>query len=197
MDDQRFDDLARSAARLTTRRGTLRILAVALGLGFGVQRRPVSARDCHLVGEPCGSDAKNRCCAGAVCNEDQPGGGICSCPQTLNNCRGICVDVQTNPVACGPSCQVCPDDADCCNGTCCPTGQRCCGGMCTDLTADNNNCGGCTQQCPAGLICCDSRCRTFDGDLRHCGSCANVCGTNQTCASGQCVCRVGYADCGD
>jgi hypothetical protein len=145
VDDRRFDELVRSFVRRKTRRSMLQLLAAALGVGFGMQRHPTIARSCHFVGESCSQDAKNRCCTGAICNEDQPGGGICSCPQTLTNCRGFCVDVRTNPLACGPLCQVCPDDTDCCNGVCCPAGQRCCGGTCIDLTADNDNCGGCTQ----------------------------------------------------
>lgn len=197
MDDRQFDELARRTARLTTRRGTFQVLAAAFGIGLGMRGRPAAALTCHLVGEPCSGDAKSRCCAGAVCNEDQPGGGICSCPQPLTNCRGFCVDVQTNPAACGPNCQVCPDDTDCCNGVCCPAGQRCCGGTCVDLTADHNNCGGCTQQCPADLTCCDSRCRVISGDPRHCGACGHVCEANQECANSQCVCKVGYTDCGD
>jgi hypothetical protein len=149
-----------------------------------------------LVGEPCGKGAKNRCCTGANCNEDQPGGGICSCPPGRTDCRGFCVDVTSDPSACGKNCAVCPDDTDCCNSVCCKEGQRCCGGACTDLTSDNTNCGGCTQECPPDLTCCDSRCRILETD-RHCGACHNACPNDRTCQGGQCVCRPGYRDCGD
>ncbi len=197
MDDRRFDDLARGLGRLPTRRGVLRLVAAALlGPGIGGQQRHAAARTCRFVGEPCGQGTEEGCCAGAACNEDQVGGGICSCPQNLTNCHGLCVDINTNPLACGANCVVCPDDTDCCNGICCEAGQRCCAGVCTDLTSDNNNCGGCTQVCPVGLTCCDSRCRILETN-QHCGFCHNVCGVRRTCLDRQCVCQRGYTDCGD
>lgn len=196
MDGRRFDELARGIWRTASRRDGLRIAAALLGWKLA-GRSDASARTCRLVGESCGKDAKSRCCRGAVCNEGQVGGGLCSCPQNLTNCRGFCVDIRDNRLACGADCVVCPDDTDCCEGICCKDGQRCCGGACTDLSSDSLNCGGCTQECPAGLSCCDSRCRAFTDDPRHCGACRNRCGERQTCANGQCACRRGYTDCGD
>jgi hypothetical protein len=154
-----------------------------------------SARACRLIGERCGKQ-RGHCCGDASCRKGRSGGGVCVCPQSRTNCGGFCVDITSNPNACGATCAQCPPETDCCNGVCCPEGQRCCGGICTDLTADNNNCGGCTQQCPAGLTCCDSRCRLIDSDIRHCGKCYHVCGRNQQCSNGQCVCAPG-SDCGD
>ena len=202
MDGSRFDALARWVGRLTTRRGALRHLSgaiVSLALGSRPGLTEARKRNCRLVGEPCGKGAgkPGRCCAGAVCNEDQVGGGTCVCPQNLQECYGLCVDSASNPLACGIDCVVCADDTDCCNGICCKAGGRCCGGSCTDLTADNGNCGGCGQECPKGLTCCDSRCRLFDDDPRHCGGCNRRCGANQVCVNGRCVCRKGYGDCGD
>jgi hypothetical protein len=197
MDGQKFDDVARLIGTATSRRAVMRTFAaIAIGVGFGARRGKASARTCRLVGEACGENADARCCTGAVCNEDQPGGGFCSCPQNLTNCRGFCVNVNTDPAACGANCEVCPDDTDCCNGTCCPAGQRCCGGVCKDLTSDHKNCGGCTQACPADLICCGSRCRLLGTD-QHCGACGFACGKRRTCVEQRCDCRRGYTDCGD
>jgi hypothetical protein len=201
MDESRFDALARHVGRLTTRRATLRRLSGAiLALGLVSRVDPAVARkDCRLVGEPCGTGPGNpgRCCRGAVCTEGQLGGGTCVCPEHLQACRGSCVDSASNREACGPNCEICPDDADCCEGACCREGQRCCDGKCTDLTSDNDHCGGCGQFCPQGLTCCDARCRAFADDPRHCGGCGKACGENETCVNSACVCRPGYADCGD
>lgn len=200
MDGSRFDALARRLGRFATRRGAVRLLSGAvIGLGSHSDHARARKRDCGLVGEPCGNGVgkPGRYCAGAVCAEGQLGGGTCACPEGLRECRGFCVDANTNRQACGPNCEVCPDEADCCNGVCCKDGQRCCEGKCTDLTADNDHCGGCGQACSEGLTCCDSRCRTFDSDPRHCGACGKRCGPHAVCANGQCVCRKGYGDCGD
>lgn len=202
MDGSRFDALARQIGRLATRRGAVRWLSatvVALGLRPLPEQAEGRKRDCRLVGEACGTGAgkPGRCCHGAVCNEDQIGGGICSCPHNLQECSGLCVDIASNPLACGIDCVVCAADTDCCNGICCKAGGRCCGGSCTDLSADNGNCGGCGQECPAGLTCCDSRCRAFDDDPRHCGACNTRCPDRRICSNGQCVCQPGYRDCGD
>jgi hypothetical protein len=199
VEDRRFDELARSVGVSRTRRGVLRAaFGAMLGGGLATIVNQVTARKrCRLVGQHCGKGKKGHCCAGATCHKGEVGGNICSCPQNLTNCRGHCVDSNSNPNACGAECAICPDDTDCCNGVCCKEGQRCCGGACTDLTADNANCGGCTQECPENLTCCDSRCRTFTEDPRHCGTCGHQCNAAQICANGQCICPQGLRDCGD
>lgn len=202
MDGSRFDALARTVGRLTTRRGSFRLVSgavVALGTGARFLGAGAKRRDCRLVDEPCGKDAgkPGRCCTGAVCAEGPFGGAVCVCPEPLQICNGLCVDRGADPRGCGPNCEVCAAESDCCSGECCKDGQRCCDGKCTDLTADNANCGGCGQTCPDGTTCCDSRCRAFADDPRHCGGCGKQCGAHAVCANSQCVCRKGYADCGD
>ncbi len=197
MDARRFDDVARLFGVTSTRRTAFRLAAATLfGIHHGASEHLAEARRCRLIGEPCGNKAKQRCCAGASCNKGAVGGGICTCAPNLTNCRGFCVDIASNPNACGANCDVCPDDTDCCNGSCCKAGQRCCGGTCTDLTSDNLNCGGCTQQCPENLTCCASRCRILNTDA-HCGACGFACDARRTCVEGRCDCRPGYRDCGD
>lgn len=198
MEAVRFDDLTRTISRLATRRGALRLLSGAVAaLGLGASGQPGMARVCRTVGDRCGKGIKGHCCPGAVCRRGKKGRGRCVCRPGLTQCGDHCFDGPNDPRGCGPKCEVCPEETDCCNGACCPAGQRCCGGVCTDLTSDNANCGGCTQECPAGLTCCDSRCRLFTDDPRHCGTCGHACRRGEICANGQCVCRPGYADCGE
>lgn len=198
MDTRTFDAIAREIAGRKTKRGALRVILGALvGIGVGLPEEPASARACRVVGAPCGKRKKARCCRGAVCRKGVVGGNVCTCPPPLTGCRGRCVDTATDPLACGATCAVCPDDTDCCNGLCCKAGQRCCGGRCIDLTSDNLNCGGCTQECPGSLTCCDSRCRDLRGDQRHCGGCYQPCPNGEECFDGQCACRAPRADCGD
>lgn len=132
MDASRFDDLTRTIGEVTTRRGALRFLSgAALGLGMGAQGPFASARACSLVGERCGK-RKGRCCGDASCRKGRSGVGVCVCPQNRTNCGGYCVDIRSNPNACGVTCAQCPPETDCCNGVCCPEGQRCCGGNRSD-----------------------------------------------------------------
>jgi hypothetical protein len=198
MDATRFDQLTRTISRVVTRRRVGRVLGSAvLALGLGPSNQRAVARVCRSVGERCGKGVKGRCCPGASCRKGRKGRGRCVCRDGLTACGGHCFEGPNDPRGCGPKCTVCPEDTDCCNGACCPAGQRCCGGVCKDLTADNANCGGCTQECPAELTCCDSRCRDLPIDTRHCGRCNTPCPTGETCVNGQCACRAPNANCGD
>ena len=84
----------------------------------------------------------------------------------------------------------------------CPSGQAACGGTCIDVTADDENCGGCGKVCPGaqhcgGGVCRDSNIKhvvliveenhTFDSYFgRYCTAPA---GSNPTCTSGPACCE--------
>src|SRR5215216_1148147 len=198
MDNSRFDALTMAFSAVRSRRETARLFAIGAAAALGLREIvPASGRVCRQVGDHCGTGIKGHCCPGTSCRKGRKGHGHCVCRPGLTECGGYCFDINSDPLGCGATCVVCPKDTDCCNGVCCPAGQRCCGGECRDLTADNHNCGGCTQECPAGLTCCDSRCRDIQGDTRHCGRCDASCATGESCVNGQCACQAPNADCGD
>jgi hypothetical protein len=197
MDERRFDAVARSIGTAATRRGALRAVAgMLIGAATGFSGRLARARTCRLVGEPCGKGKQSHCCAGAVCHEGEVGGNICSCPQNLTNCHGHCVDITSNPLACGAECVACPDETDCCNGACCKEGQRCCDGKCTDVRSDHDHCGECGTKCDANFTCCNGQCVNLLSADENCGGCGKSCGPQFACKGGQCVCRhPGEVDC--
>lgn len=92
----------------------------------------------------------------------------------------------------------------------CPTSTPdICDGGCTDLSTDQNNCGGCKHKCNMGekcingmcttvinLICkgnaiqCGDECIDVSTNMDHCGSCLHTCfDHNETCIGGKCRCK--------
>jgi len=147
MDQERFDELAKTLASGVSRREALR------KIGGGLLGAALAA----LL--PTKADAK-------------PGGGgggktaEGNCPQGFNKCRGKCYILAEDRNNCGACGVVCPEGRPCCGGTCtdverdgnncgacgnvCTAGDNpfCGGGVCTDLTTDPNNCGLCGTVCP-------------------------------------------------
>lgn len=112
-----------------------------------------------------------------------------------------CVNVLTNPAACGECGHACTDGRGCFDGECrCATDQ--CGDTCTDVLVDAANCGACGNACAAETpLCRDGTCVTCEGagltdcggdcvDLptneEHCGACDAVC-DGFVCSGGHCI----------
>lgn len=80
MEGSRFDDLSKAVARVRTRRGLLRVLAVAVGgvvVGATGLSRSDAAVTCRHGGGVCRKGAD--CCSGACLPSDQTGRRRCSC----------------------------------------------------------------------------------------------------------------------
>jgi hypothetical protein len=185
MDDDRFDDVARSLAastisrRLAVRRllasGPLPVLLSRLGL------TEVAAR-CGNVGARC--DRDRDCCDGRSCRR-----GRCRCRPGRETCGKLCCP--SGQVCadgrCVPAAGSCPPGAD----TCIDPAIRCHGGDCSCLTAmtGETRCGGiistpcgvcgedvdCRRKYGAGTFCVKpggNRCGCLPGQ----GFCARQCG---------------------
>lgn len=93
-------------------------------------------------------------------------------------------------------------DAAADSGPACPAGQAFCGGKCIDVTADDENCGGCDAKCAGAKHCASATCRaskiehvvlivqenhTFDSYFgRWCQAAA---GSNPACTTGPACCE--------
>ena len=124
MDSYRFDDLTRTLATTTTRRGFLKTLAGgaagALLATFGVGE--AAAKDCKKAGQKC--DGKKNCCNGLSCKngtcvrvgtpyrclcEDRSFQDTCSTRPCPSSIREICIELCKNhggffrtPGSCSP-----------------------------------------------------------------------------------------------
>jgi hypothetical protein len=198
MDGDRFDNIARSLARASTRRGFVRVLAsgivaVAASVMHGPttgeatqERRPRRLRRC---------DGKRRLCQ--PCEACQ--GGVCvSCWPAKTPCKNICIDPLTDPTNCGDCGIACGDGEVCGEGFCglpcndnldCPDNLDfhcelgvCFGGGCSIVALD------CLPNQP-NQDCCKTAdntfCIDFATDPHHCGRCYNDCG-NAGCCDGTC-----------
>jgi hypothetical protein len=76
----------------------------------------------------------------------------------------------------------------------CPSGQISCAGVCTDITSDNNNCGGCGKPCSSIETCYQATCIPSgqDGGTTDSGTDA---GSSYTCVP-QNNCALSGYDCG-
>ncbi len=149
----------------------------------------------------CGRCGHN-CAAGFVCYDAQC---VQSCPVTLDNCQGSCVDTQFSRHHCGNCGNACAPGEVCSQGTCalsCQEQLQNCGGTCVDTDRDRFNCGSCGQSCAAGELCWEGRCQLSCPDYlrrcgqtcvdtrvdpQHCGACGQPCPSGLLCAQGQCV----------
>ena len=166
MDSNRFDDLTRTLATTTTRRGFLKTLAggAAGGLLALLGVGEAAADDCKRNGKACKKD--KQCCSG--------------------NCAGG---------FCAPLCPPCDACSTCSGGICvsrCGSGQDCLSnGTCATPCNTNADCPGCTACAPdvSGVSYCGNDTSTFticttDSTCpsgQFCGQgivlklCANVC----------------------
>jgi len=148
-------------------------------------------------------------------------GGTCRCGVEHDLClvsepadpfgyRQECVDVQSDPRACGSCDNACPDGIACVHGVCaCPAATPdACNGACLDFRTDPQSCGTCANVCPDAIACvagvcncpagthaCGAACVDYATDESNCGSCGNVCFGGVTCTAGRCPCAGGVTTC--
>lgn len=135
--------------------------------------------------------------------------GAAACASGLVLCAGRCVDVSSDPSACGRCGNACGTGASCVSGTCvCPAGAP----GCAPVTGigDPADCGASHARCLGGQLCvagaCECRpaltlvggaCVDLSSDPDHCGTpshrCADVCQAG-TCRGG---CGDGLRECDD
>jgi hypothetical protein len=104
----------------------------------------------------------------------------------LTNCRGKCVDLQTNTENCGQCSRVCSQGESCQGGTCVgappPTVQ--CDNALNNCSLDDCICGAGTACAANGDCVLPVQC---DNGLNNCATDACICGAGETCISGDCV----------
>jgi hypothetical protein len=110
--------------------------------------------------------------------------GHCTCRANTTLCTGPgpdgCLDLASNPDACGRCGNACNFGELCVNGTCqCPDGGRFCSGACTDPQTDTSNCGACGKPCTDGDTCLKGACTPCVGEPG-----AGIAGTDQGCGCG-------------
>ena len=176
MDDDRFDEMAKSLIAATSRRRTVgALLGGVVGL-IGLaevgssRRRKNSARR--------RKEAKKEKLGKRVTEEAKPGGAgkpSGRCLDGFANCRGTCVNLAKDRNNCGICALVCPD------------GESCCAGVCLATQTDNANCGACGKNCAAQQTCCGGACVNTQVNESHCGTCDTPCGARQICCGGECI----------
>jgi hypothetical protein len=154
------------------------------------------------------NDPENCGGCGAACS---PGficaAGTCalSCPEGMEECEGVCRDLQRDFYNCGSCGLSCAPGYVCMDGSCspdCPDGYTNCSGVCKNLQNDPANCGECGTACASGEVCmtgsctftcpspyvdCSGSCADLDTDHLNCGSCGNACLSGQVCSAGVCT----------
>lgn len=191
MDDNRFDDLGRALAKLSTRRDALRALAgSALAILSGVPAADALAKSkgkgkgkgkgknkksgCPKAPCPAGFHRDKRTCQ-CDCTRTPCQGGKefdsvscrCKCPSGLRECRDGCVGKDE----CCPGDPPCPEDA---KGCCHAPGLDVC-------TID-----GCCRELD-GMKACNNFCVDTNSNANHCGDCNVRCAPGAACLDGACV----------
>jgi hypothetical protein len=211
MDDRRFDNLARIAAALPSRRHLVRALlggASGLLLAAGVAEEAAARKckkdndcpgcqTCNRKKKKCGKGCgKGKRCCGGECVKEKL---CCKTPEDCSSCQ-LCVDgrCQPNPAKNGQQCSGC---LTCNNGACgsgddalCKDHERCrqSTGICCAKCLANESCCPVGRTCinPGALSpnsCCDTSINTAcghngDGTFRKC--CSNF---NERCVNNECV----------
>jgi hypothetical protein len=138
---RRFDDLSRTLAGPTSRRGALKLMgAAAAAATAGVVLRPFQAQaSCTAGTTPCGTT----CCPGGVACRDFKN-SICGCSPGFAACGTTCCQNQGDFCAfIGGKCAACcPAGTTPCGRACCASGSAC-------VNRSTATCG-----CPAGTIAC-------------------------------------------
>lgn len=186
MDNLKFDRLARSVGRTSSRRRFVAALSGFAGAVF-VRSRPASALP---NGQFCGGIAGFPCPDGYTCVDIASDG--CDPENGGADCGGVCVPNQAAE----------PDDYNPCAAILCSEGSQCCpqcGGQCVSPETDcasltcGQACGSAT--CAADEYCCNSSCgycrkegvgctRELCGKPKLCG--AVTCRSDQYCCNESC-----------
>ncbi|MEZ4233138.1 MAG: hypothetical protein R3B89_28415 [Polyangiaceae bacterium] len=128
------------------------------------------------------------CASGQVCEQGQC---VSACTFPATDCGGGCLDILSDPNACGACDHACPTSphgtATCTSGTCglaCDSGSAACNGDCVDLQTDAENCGSCGNACPGA-----GSGNRIPGALAECsaGQCTLHCSKDRTLCNGACV----------
>lgn len=87
---------------------------------------------------------------------------------SLGQCDGAWVDLQTDSLHCGDCATSCGDDDPCINGVCgCYAGSTGCNHGCFDLTSNHDHCGSCDMTCASGGECEASMCVCHDSAFQE------------------------------
>lgn len=149
-----------------------------------------------------------QCGATQVCS---PSGCTGACAPPLTACGGHCLNLESDPRACGSCTMACSAPTGsfptCANAACasacftCPSDG---GTTCPDLSNDPQNCGACGSVCPGspgvcvnatcnGSVCgpgytaCQRGCTALSVDPSNCGACGHACSSTEFCQLGTCT----------
>lgn len=206
MDARHFDQLARTLAQASHRRGLLGVLAALPLLGSLLaflervetadakrrkRKRKRKKKKCkarskaRTCANRCGR-VKNNCKKKVNCGPCDCGGGCPVC-KTCNARTGVCEpDPGKERDACGTPGQVCQADGTCaCDAGSCPAGQHCQGAVCV---CDSGSCAGCCDEageCQPGTG--NSRCGKGGAACTQCTE-PDTCGGGDPGTPGICGC---------
>src|SRR6478609_1036086 len=99
-------------------------------------------------------------CGDGAKADSPPGAAGCAVGQS--SCGTSCVDLTSNPLACGAC------------GVACQSGQVC-------------STSACKSKCDSGLVQCDASCVDTQTSTASCGACGNACAAGASCKGGTCV----------
>ncbi len=122
MDEPQFDELTKSLAHASSRRGFFKVIAAAIGgaLGLGAAEAAPGGSTCANQGQSC---TAQKCCKGLICSTDLTlsTNKFC-CPEPTRPCNGACVDLQTDVKNCGGCGNACAASTDPCRKAACAAG---------------------------------------------------------------------------
>lgn len=164
MGGDRFDELTRSLSSTRNRRGLLKTVGgvLAATAGFSGTQRSGRAALCRGEGQIC--LGHGNCCTGFCGPKDRTGRRQCGCPSGATACGSSCVDLQTDPSACGTC------------GVTCQTGASCIAGDCKAHGGD---------ACTVDADCFSNACISGLGCQKNTGR--ERCIVDRDCGSGVCV----------
>jgi hypothetical protein len=211
MEDQKFDRLARSVAKVSRRRALGAGLLMALGVGLGVGQSDARQAVCSPGGHGCTRDGQ--CCTNRCIRASVGKGAVryrCACPAGQSFCGNRCVATNTtsNCGGCGLRCR---SSETCIDGVCSPPTVTATPVATTTPAAptcsNNGDCGSGAASCCADSACvipytvaaagaCSSDCQCVSGYACGGGICKKAGGQSCTspsecatpnCCGGQCV----------
>lgn len=130
-------------------------------------------------------------------------GCVSSCPSTMVECGGQCIDPKTNTAFCGASENCAGANA----GEACADGLSCVNGQCTLVCTKeqvicsepmlNESTGEVLKDETTGDVLFTNRCVDLQKDDDHCGECKHKCAPGLNCIDGKCVleCLEGMIKC--